>query len=105
MTLSLEALERFHGAAMREQVQLLEHEPVRELVTPVDVCRTDHLGRRVVASPPASRQRNGWPSPDPSGGALVEPNPPPPDGWLEPGAAGFTPTNTVVGRWTIEQPQ
>lgn len=34
--------------------------------------------------------------------ALVEPNPPSKDDTLQAGRCGFTPFNTVVGRWTIE---
>ena len=99
---SIEMLERFR-AGYRERVEVLEHQAPTEPVTPVDIVRMDHLGRRVVACPAANRQRNGCSSPNRSGQALVEPTPPSPDGWLEPGHAGFTPKNTVVGRWTIER--
>jgi hypothetical protein len=93
---SIELLERLRGG-YRERVEVFEREPPRELVAPDDIVRVDGLGRNVVAcpagqSPPhwlqlTSKERDG----------LVEPPQPPPDGTLEPGHAGFTPRNTVVG--------
>ena len=80
---------------------MLEHKPPTEPVTPVDIVRSDELGRQVcvcsAGQPPPhwlalTRQEHR---------ALVEPPAPPPDGTLEPGHAGFTPRNVRVG-YTIE---
>jgi hypothetical protein len=77
---------------------------VRELVAATDIERTDQLGRRVVACPAGQPLAHWLALTEQERRALVEPDPPSPDGWLEPGHAGFTPRNTVVGRWTLEQP-
>ncbi|MET0511013.1 MAG: hypothetical protein ABW135_04970 [Thermoleophilaceae bacterium] len=74
-----------------------------ELVTPVDIVRSDELGRQVCVCPAGQPPPHWLALTSQERRALIEPLPPPPDGTLEPGHAGFTPKNTVVGRWTIER--
>lgn len=47
----MDLLERLRGSGYREPVEVLEHKPVRELVSPVDLVRVDGLGRSMVACP------------------------------------------------------
>jgi hypothetical protein len=98
---SLELLERLRRPGWREQVELVEQKPPSELVAATDIARSDHLGKRVVACP-AGQQPPPWLRlTDSERAALAKPPEPPPDGWLEPGHAGFTPRNVRVG-FTIE---
>ena len=89
----------------RPPVEVVEHEPPGERVTPTDIVRVDDLGRPVVVVPagtvPHSRVALSAKERD----ALTEPPPPPPEGTLEPGHAGFTPRGIVMGNFTIEHPQ
>jgi hypothetical protein len=104
MTPSLEALEPFRAGSYRERVEVFEHKPPSELVTPVDIVRTDALGRQVCACPAGQPPAHWLQLTGAERRALVEPDPPPKDGTLQAGAAGFTPFGIVLGRWTLEQP-
>jgi hypothetical protein len=99
---SLEALERLRRPGWREQLELVEHKPPTERVTPVDIVRVDGLNRHVVVVPAGTAPPHWVQLTEQERQALVEPPQSLPDGWLEPGHAGFTPKNTVVGRWTIK---
>jgi hypothetical protein len=101
MTPTLEMLERFRAGSYRDQTKVVEHKPPTELVAPFDFLRTDSLGRRVVACPAGQPPPSWLQLTEQERHALVEPTPPSPDGWLEPGHAGFTPRNIRVG-YTIE---
>ena len=100
---SFELLERLRGTGYREHIELVEHKPPTELVAPVDIVRTDELGRQVCVCPAGQPPPHWLQLTRQEHRALVEPPPPPPDGWLEPGHAGFTPRNVRV-RFTIESP-
>jgi hypothetical protein len=104
MTPTLEMLERFRAGSYRERIEVVEHKPVRERVAGEDITRVDGLGRTVVAVPNGTVPSSWVALTAAEQASLVEPPRPPPDGWLEPGHAGFTPFNTVVGRWVIEHP-
>jgi hypothetical protein len=98
----MDMLDRFRQG-WHEPVEVVEHEPPGELVTPTDIVRVDDLGRHVVVVPagtvPHSRVALSAQDRD----ALIEPPEPPKDGTLEPGHAGFTPRNITLG-FTIEHP-
>ena len=49
--LSLESLERTLGRWQREDLTVLEHDEVREKVSPTDLVRLDQYNRKVVACP------------------------------------------------------
>lgn len=97
MISSIEMLDRFRAAGVRERVEVLEHKPARELVTPVDIDRGDALGRTVCACPAGSTPPHWLKLTREERQALVEAPDPPPDGTLEPGHGGFTPRNVKVG--------
>lgn len=100
---SFELLERLRGTGFREHIELVEHTPPTEPVTPIDLIRTDELGRQVCVCPAGQPPPHWLALTGQERRALVEPPQSLPDGWLEPGHCGFTPKNTVVGRWTIER--
>ena len=81
---SLELLERLRSG-FREPVEVLERKPPRELVTPVDIVRTDALGRQVVACPAGQSPPTWLHLTDAERQALVDPPDPAEDGTLEPG--------------------
>jgi hypothetical protein len=99
----MELLERLREG-WRPPLDVLEHEQARELVTPVDIVRTDALGRQVVACPAGQTPPHWLQLTNAERDTLTEPPPPAPDGTLEAGAAGFTPRNVRVG-FGIENPQ
>ncbi len=99
---AMDLLERLRGSGYRERIEVVEHKPPRELVASVDILRVDHLGRNVVAVPAGTVPHSNVKLTADERASLVKPAPPKPDGWLNPGAGGFTPENTVVA-FTIEQ--
>jgi hypothetical protein len=94
--------DRFHANGQR--VVILEHdEAPRALVTPVDILRTDGLGRSYVAVPAGSSPHSRVALTEEERAGLVVPPDPPKDGTLEPlGTLGFRPRNTTLGGFTIE---
>ena len=100
---SFELLERLRASGYRERVEVLEHQAPTELVTPVDIVRMDGLNRQVVVVPAGTAPPHWVQLTKQERQALVEPPQPLPDGWLVPGHCGFTPKDTLVGRWTIER--
>jgi hypothetical protein len=99
---SLEMLERFRRDAYRERVEVVKRTPPRELVSPVDIIRTDALGRQAVACPAGQSPPHWLKLSEQERASLIEPPEPPPDGTLEPlGCLGFTPRNARLG-FTIE---
>ena len=102
MTPSLEMLDRLRGNGQRrELIELVEHKPPPELVARADIVRTDELGRHVCVCPAGQTPPHWLALTGQERRALVNPPPQLPDGWLEPGHAGFTPRNVRVG-YTIE---
>ena len=65
--------------------------------SPTDIVRVDELGRRYVACPAGQAPHSGLKLTDDERTALVHAPSPPPDGTMEPGHAGFTPRNILVG--------
>jgi hypothetical protein len=63
----------------------------------------DELNRHVVVVPAGTAPPHWVQLTKQERQALAEPPQSLPDGWLQPGHCGFTPKNTVVGRWTIER--
>ena len=83
--LSLESLLRTLGRWRRENLTVLEHDEVREKVSPTDLVRLDQYNRKVVACP-------AWTSPpswlvltEEERDGLVDAPPPKPTGHLNPG--------------------
>ena len=100
---SFELLERLRGTGHREHIELVEHKPPTELVAGEDIVRSDELGRQVCVCPAGQTPPHWLQLTKQERDALVEPPPQLPDGWLEPGHAGFTPRNIRVG-FTIVEP-
>jgi hypothetical protein len=80
-----------------EPVEVVEHEPPGELVTPTDIVRVDDLGRHVVVAPagtvPHSRVALSAKERD----ALIEPPEQLPQGHRHPNGYGFTLEGVVMG--------
>jgi hypothetical protein len=98
----MELLDRFRQG-WREPIEVMEHEPPSERVSPVDLVRIDTLGRKVIVCPAGQAPHSQLVLTDQERKSLIDPPKPPPDGTLEPGHCGFTPRNTVVGRYLIEE--
>ena len=75
------------------------HRPPSELVSPVDLLRTDELGRKYVACPAGQPPHSDLELTEEEKAALVEPQPPKPQGHMTPIAFGFSPENTVKGEY------
>jgi hypothetical protein len=93
---SMELLERLRGG-WREEIEVVEHKPPRELVAAQDITRKDGLGRTVVVVPAGTIPAHWVKLTEQERAALVDPPEPPPDGTLEGGPYGFTPRNVTVG--------
>ena len=100
---SLDLLEELR-AKFKPPIEVLEHQPSRELVASKDINRTDGLGRTVCACPKGQTPPRWLELTKAERDSLVEPPPPPPPGTLKPGPFGFTPEGVRVG-FTIEHPQ
>jgi len=98
----MELLERLKDG-WKPPVDVLEHKPTRELVTPVDILRTDALGRKVCACPAGQPPPHWLQLTRAERDTLREPPAKKPEGWLNPGHGGFTPEGVRVG-FTIEEP-
>ena len=96
---SLELLERLRP--YREQVEVVERKPPHELVAPVDIVRTDALGRTLVVVPAGTVPAHWVKLTEEERQALLEPPEPLPDGYLHPGPYGFAPEGVRLG-FTIE---
>jgi hypothetical protein len=99
---SFELLERLRGN-YRPSLELVEHRPAAELISSVDLVRTDALGRQVVVCPSGQVPPSWLELTTKERASLVDPPQPLPEGWLEPGHAGFTPHNVRLG-FTVEHP-
>ena len=78
---------------------MLEHQPVRELVSPVDIVRTDELGRRYIACCAGQPPHSELQLTEEERAALVKPQPPLPQGHMTPIAYGFSPHDVVKGEY------
>jgi hypothetical protein len=97
---SLELLEQLRP--YREQVEVVERKPPRELVASEDIIRVDDLGRQAVACPVGQVPPHWLELTEQERDTLIDPPDPPRDGTLEPlGCLGFTPRNARLG-FTIE---
>lgn len=85
----MDLLERLRGTGFREHVEVYEHKPPAELVTPVDIVRTDALGRQVCVCPAGQAPPHWLRLSSQERGALVHPPDPPPNGTLQPGHGGL----------------
>jgi hypothetical protein len=94
---TIETLDRTLARFQRTNLHLVEHKPARERVSPTDIVRVAELGRRYVACPAGQAPHSALKLTDDERAALVQAPEPPPDGTVEPGRAGFTPRNIVVG--------
>jgi hypothetical protein len=101
---SIELLDRLR-AGWKPPVEVLEHQPRRELVASKDINRLDQLGRTVCACPAGQPPPHWLQLTDAERDSLVEPPPPPPEGFLHPGAGGFTPEGVRLSGYTIEHPE
>ena len=102
MMRSLETIERTLGRFQRQDLKVLEHEPVRELVSPVDLVRLDDRGRKVVACPAGQSPPSWLTLTDAERTGLVVAPPPKPNGHMNPGPYGFTPENVSVGGYVVD---
>jgi hypothetical protein len=100
---SLDLLERLRP--YREQVEVVERKPPRELVAAEDIIRIDELGRQVVACPAGKSPPHWLELTEQERDTLIEPPESLPEGYLHPGPYGFTPEGVVVGGYTIEHPE
>jgi hypothetical protein len=96
---SIESIERTLGRFHRQDMKVLEHEPARELVSPVDLLRTDELGRKYIACPAGQPPHSQLQLTDEEKAALVEPGPSLPQGHMTPIAFGFSPNGVVKGEY------
>jgi hypothetical protein len=94
---SLELLERLREG-WRPPVEVLEHEPRRELVASKDILRQDGIGRTVVACPAGQPPAHWLQLTQAERNSLVEPPEPKPQGHLNPGPYGFSPEGVSMSR-------
>jgi hypothetical protein len=94
---SLESLERTVSRYQRQDLHVVEHRPARDLVAAHDIFRVDQLSRTYVAVPAGQAPASWVELTGEERDSLIYPPAPPPDSTMEPGHAGFTPRNIVVG--------
>jgi hypothetical protein len=100
---SIELLDRLR-AGWKPPVEVLEHEPPRELVASKDIIRKDQLGRNVVVVPAGTVPANWVELTAEERASLLPPPESKPLGYLNPGPFGFSPEGVRVG-YTIEHPE
>lgn len=93
---AIDILERLRPG-YRPPMELVEHQPARELVASVDILRVDYLGRTVVAVPAGRPPHSQLKLTAQERKSLVPPPEPKPGGYMNPGHGGFTPEGVVVG--------
>jgi hypothetical protein len=96
---SIESIERTLGKLQRHDFKVLEHEPTRELVSPVDVLRTDELGRPYVACCAGQPPHSQLQLTEEERAALVEPGPSMPQGFRTAVGYGFSPNSVTIGEY------
>lgn len=95
---SLESLERTLSRWQRHDLHVLvEHKPPSELVSPVDLVRTDGLGREYIACPAGQAPHSELQLTDEEKAALIRPSPSLPKGHMTPVGFGFSPEHVVRG--------
>ena len=96
--MSLETVEQSLNRFRRQNLHVLvEHKPPSELVSPVDILRTDELGRTYVACVAGQAPHSELVLTDEERRNLVDAPPSKPDGFMNPGPFGFSPENVSLG--------
>ena len=98
----MDLLERLRGTSYREHIEVLEHEPPSELVAATDIVRTDQLGRNVVACAAGQVPPTWLTLTAEERDALVEAQPPPPQGHMNRAGYGFSPEGITVGEYATD---
>jgi hypothetical protein len=91
------AFETLSAYRRRQEIRVVEHQPARELVSPVDLERTDHLGRKYIAYPAGQAPHSELQLTEEERAALTPPTPSLPKGHKTPIGYGFSPEGVVKG--------